>query len=174
MQLRARRVKVGTCWARSCPSRALCKRSLSLRHCYDKPHLIHQAHILANFNIMSLIDGNGKELWQFHDVANQHLWALKVTKHNSFKSLVTTILEAKVDQTTLREFQRYSRDNKDVPPFLLLLKFVNLEARNTENTIRVKQNWPAVTLDKKTNSFLCNHQGQGLLCGVQGSQASPM
>ena len=80
-----------------------------------------------------MIDGNGKELHQFHDVANQHLQALKVTKHDSFESLVTAILEAKMDQTTMQEWNKYSRDHKDVPPFSLLLDFVDLQASDTEN-----------------------------------------
>ena len=57
------------------------------RQCYDRPHLIHQAHVCAILNIPSLIDGNGKEFCQFHDITNQHLQVLKVAKHNSFESL---------------------------------------------------------------------------------------
>ena len=44
-----------------------------LLHHYDRPCLIHQAHIHGILNISLLIDCNGKELRQFHDIANQHL-----------------------------------------------------------------------------------------------------
>ena len=41
----------------------------------------------------------------FHIVANQHLRVLKIEKNDTFESLVTAILEAKMDQTTMREWQ---------------------------------------------------------------------
>ena len=72
-----------------------------LRQHYDGPPLIHQAHVRAILNILSLIDGNGKELCQFYNVANQDLRALKVVKRDSFESLITAILETKMDQTTM-------------------------------------------------------------------------
>ena len=78
-----------------------------LQHHYNKPHLIHQAHIHSILNVPSLIDDDGKELCQFHDIANQYLRVLKVVKHDSFKSLVTAIFKAKMDQVMMQKWQRY-------------------------------------------------------------------
>ena len=114
-----------------------------LQHCYDRPRLIHQAHICAILNIPSLIKGNGKEFSQFRNRTNQHLQALKIMRHDSFESLVTANLEAKMDQTTMQEWQRYSRGHKDILPFSLVLEFMDLQARDTYNTIHVVQSsWP--------------------------------
>ena len=71
-------------------------------------------------------------------------------KHNPFDSLVTAVLEAKMDQMTMREWKRYTQDHKDIPPFLLLLEFVDLQALDMKNTVYVEQKQPAVTPDKKT------------------------
>ena len=39
---------------------------------YDQPRLIHQAPIRAILNVLSLKEGNGKDLRCFHDVPLQH------------------------------------------------------------------------------------------------------
>ena len=46
---------------------------------------------------------------------------------------------------------KHSRDHKDVPPFSLLLEFVDLQACDAENNIHVELKQPAVTPDRKTN-----------------------
>ena len=66
-------------------------------------------------------------------------------------SLLITILEVKMDQTTMRERQNYSRDHKDIPPFSLVLEFVDLQVHDMENTVHIELKQLAVTLDKKTN-----------------------
>ena len=44
---------------------------------FDRPRLIHQAHVRKVLDIPNLKDGSGKELRRLHDVAQQHLRALK-------------------------------------------------------------------------------------------------
>lgn len=46
---------------------------------YNKPCLIHQAHVRMILEAPSLKDGSGKELRRLHDVVLQHLRALKAT-----------------------------------------------------------------------------------------------
>ena len=64
----------------------------------------------------------------------------------------TVILEAKMDQKEMQEWQKYSRGHIDAPPLSLLhvLQFVDLQAHDTENTIHVELKRPAVTPNKKT------------------------
>ena len=75
-----------------------------LRKRSDQPHVIHRAHTRAVLDAPSLKDGNSKELSHLHDVAKQHLRALRVMKYETFASLVTSILELKLDHTTMFEW----------------------------------------------------------------------
>ena len=70
---------------------------------YDWTHLIHQAHIAAILDVPSLKEGNRKELRHFHDIALQHYRALKAMNEDSFETLLTAILELKMDSTTMRD-----------------------------------------------------------------------
>ena len=52
----------------------------TLRKRYDRPRLIHQAHVRAIFCAPALKTGSGKELRRLHDTLVQHLRALKAMK----------------------------------------------------------------------------------------------
>ena len=74
----------------------------------------------------------------------------------------------------MREWQKYRQDHKDVPPFSLLLGFVDFQARDRENTIHVELKRPAVALDKKTNRFsYVTTKVKDSCVGMQGRQVSP-
>ena len=49
----------------------------SLRSRYDRPRLIHQAHVKVIIELSRVKDGTGKELRRFHDEVQQHLRALR-------------------------------------------------------------------------------------------------
>ena len=49
-------------------------------------------------------------------------------------AIVTSILETKLDQTTMFEWQKHSQGSKEVPDYAELLEFLDLRARATENT----------------------------------------
>lgn len=113
---------------------------------YDRPRLIHQAHVRKIIEIPSLKDGSGKELRRLHDTAQQHLRALKALGHDPSGSFITSMLELKLDVNTMFEWQRHSQDSADVPHFKLLLEFVNLRAQASEASVS--------DAGKKSMSFL--------------------
>ena len=41
---------------------------------YDRPRLIHQAHVRKTLEAPCLRDGSGRELRRFHDTMQQHSW----------------------------------------------------------------------------------------------------
>ena len=82
---------------------------------YDCPRLIHQAHVRAIVEAIPLKDGHGRELRRLHDVVNQHLCALKAMKYDPSGPFITSLLELKLDQSTLFEWQRHSQDCKGNP-----------------------------------------------------------
>ena len=105
-----------------------------LKDRYDKPRLIHQAHVRKIVEIPSLKDGNGKELRRLHDTAQQHLRALKALGHEPDEAFITSMIELKLDGQTMFEWQRHSQDSTDVPPYQKLLDFIKLRAQASENS----------------------------------------
>ena len=63
-----------------------------------------------------------------------------------------TLLTAKLDPTTLRNWQRSSQEHKEVPPFTDLLDFIDLQVRDTESKVCdvVKKHPTASYPDKNT------------------------
>ena len=73
---------------------------------YDRPRLIHQAHVPKIIEIPSLKDGSGKELRRLHDTAQQHLRALKALGHDPSGSFIASLLELKLGVNTMFEWLR--------------------------------------------------------------------
>ena len=100
---------------------------------YDRPRLIHQAHVRAILDAPALKEGNGKELRRLHDTVTQHLRALKAMDCEPSGPFITSALELKLDDNTMFEWQKYSQDSPTVPHFSSLLQFLNLRAQATES-----------------------------------------
>ena len=88
-----------------------------LKKCYDRPRLIHREHTRANLDTPTLKEGNGKEVRRLHDIVTQHLRALAAMKKEKIESFITSMLELKLDQATMFEWQRHSQDSKDILPY---------------------------------------------------------
>lgn len=67
---------------------------------YDRPRIIHQEHVRKIIEIPPIKEGSGKELRRLHDVAQQHLRALKAMSHPPSDAFVTSLLELKLDSIT--------------------------------------------------------------------------
>ena len=100
-----------------------------LKDRYNRPWLIHQAHVWAIVDAPALKEGTGKELRRLHEVVQQHL----VPRTRPPWS-VTSYLELKFDVTTMFEWQRHSQSSTDVPHYDDLLKFLNLRAQASESS----------------------------------------
>ena len=93
---------------------------------YDRPHMVHQTYVRRIVDAPSLKDGTGKELRTLHDTVVQHLRALKALGHEPSKQFITSLLELKLDSTTMFEWQRHSQEHTDVPDCSELLAFIDL------------------------------------------------
>ena len=102
---------------------------------YDRPRLIHQAHVQKILETPSLKDGSGRELRRLHDTAQQHLRALKALGYEPSGSFITSLLELKLDVNTMFEWQKHSQVTTDVPHFNDLLEFINLRAQASEASV---------------------------------------
>ena len=105
-----------------------------LRSRFDRPRLIHQAHVRKIIEAPSLRDGSGKDLRRFHDTMQQHLRALKAMGHEPPGPFLTSLLELKLDVDTTFEWRRHSQSSTGIPHYHELLDFVNLRAQASETT----------------------------------------
>ena len=74
---------------------------------------------------------------------------------DKFEKLLTGIIQLKLDPTTMKDWRRSSREKKEMPPFEDLLDFLNLQARETEISVRdgVKKRPTASIPGKRTTKF---------------------
>ena len=106
-----------------------------LKSRYDRPRLIHQAHVRKILEIPNLKDGSGRELRRLHDAALQHLRALKAMGSDPSGAFITSMLELKLDVNTMFEWQRHSQSSAEVPPYREFLEFVDLRAQASETSV---------------------------------------
>lgn len=106
-----------------------------LKEQYNRPHLIHQAHIRAILEAPALKCGSGRELRVLHDTINQHLRALKSMDSDPSGRFITSMLELKLDPATMFEWQKCSQDSVEVPHYSSFLEFLNLRAQAAESTL---------------------------------------
>ena len=100
----------------------------------NRPHLIHQIHVSRILNAPRLKEGSRKELCNVHDTVQQHLRALKAMDYEPSGPFITSILELKLDTTTMFEWQKHSQLSTQVPDYQHLLKFVDLLAQASETS----------------------------------------
>ena len=93
---------------------------------YDKPRLIYREHVRFIVKASSLKEGSGGEIRRHHDVPSRHLRAL--TAKDPYEPFVTALVELKLDQSTMFEWQRQSQDATDTPHYERLSKFLDLKA----------------------------------------------
>ena len=76
-------------------------------------------------------------------------------KEGRFDMLLMAILELKMDPITIRGWQHSSREHKEVPPCSDLLEVVDLQARESESSLRdvVKKRSTNSYPDKRTTNF---------------------
>ena len=87
----------------------------------------------AIINAPSLKNGNGRELQLLHDTVNQHMQAIKPIDYSPWM-LVKSVLETKLDQTTMFEWKKHSQGSKEVPDYLEPWEFLDLRAQSAEKT----------------------------------------
>ena len=106
----------------------------SLKSRYDRPRLIHQAHVRMILDAPSVKDGNGRELRRLHDITQQHLRALKAMGHEPPGAFLTSVIELKLDPKTIFEWQRHSQSMSDIPHYQEILDFIDLRTQASETS----------------------------------------
>ena len=102
---------------------------------YDRPRIIHQAHVKTILEIPPLKEGTGKEIRKLHDTLLQHLCALRSMGSDPSGPFITSAIELKLDKCTMFEWQKHSQKCDEVPPYEEILAFLDLRARATESMV---------------------------------------
>ena len=128
---------------------------------YDRPRLIHKAHVKMILDATPLKEGSGKELRALHDTVQQHVRALKSMGYEPSGPFITSTIELKLDETTMFEWQSHSQKSSSVPHYQDLLDFLNLRAQATESHVsdRVPKriNKPEIHNSKRTPGIIGSH-----------------
>ena len=137
-----------------------------LQERYNRPRQIHQTHVRRIVEAPPLKDGTGKEIRALHDLVIQHLRALKSLGHEPSQAFITSLLEMKLDSTTMFEWQRHSQDHTDVPEYQELLDFLNLRAQAAEASAEKKR------VSKPVNSMVISTTPTNncISCGLEKHQ----
>ena len=88
-----------------------------LKNRFNRPKLIHEAHVQSIIEIPTLKEGSTKELCALHDTAQQHIRALKCMSHQPNRTFLTSLLQLKLDQTTRFEWQKHKQSEVDVASY---------------------------------------------------------
>ena len=106
---------------------------------FDRPRLIHQTHVKMIIDAPSVCDSSGKELRRLHDIAQQHIRALKSLGEEPSPAFITSVLELKLDSNTMFEWQGHSQSQTEVPYYQEILKFLDYRAQASEISAPIKQ-----------------------------------
>ena len=71
-----------------------------LKERYDWPWLVHEEHVRIIVDTVPVKNGSDKELCRLYDATIQHYRALKAANNDSFDTVLTVILQQKVDEKT--------------------------------------------------------------------------
>ncbi|XP_078357312.1 uncharacterized protein LOC144642205 [Oculina patagonica] len=104
----------------------------ALKNRFDRPQVIHRAHVRAILNLKPMKDGSSGELRKLHDTLQHHLRSLKAMDQLDFERFMTALGECKLDDLTMVEWQKSIQAEKQVPGYDKLLEFLDLRAIATE------------------------------------------
>ena len=62
--------------------------------------------------------------------------ALQAMKYDSLESFVSSVIELKLDRSSMFAWQNHSKDQREVPSYTDVLAFIDLRARASENIAR--------------------------------------
>ena len=154
-----------------------------LQERYNRPRLIHQAHVRKIIEVPSLKDKNsaGKEFRRLHDVLQQHLRALKAMDKEPSASFIPSLIEMKLDPDTMFEWQKASQDSTDVLHYTKLLEFLNLRAQASESASpesrkSTRNDYPLTKkrLPNRSTSLVANTSGTTSNCVLYKTERHPL
>ena len=87
----------------------------ALKARFDRPEVIHHAHVRSLLKAKYLKDGSPSELRNLHNTFQHHLRSLKALKKLNFGQFITALGESKLGTTIMIEWQKFTQGETDVP-----------------------------------------------------------
>ena len=81
----------------------------ALKARFDRPEVIHRAHVRSLLKAKYLKDGSPSELRNLHDTFQHHHRSLKAIKKLNFGQFITALGESKLDTTTMIEWPKFTQ-----------------------------------------------------------------
>ena len=125
-----------------------------LKEPYNWPWLVQEEHIHSIVNAVPVKNGSDKELCHLYDAATQYYRGLKAAKNDSFDTVLTLMLQQKLDKKTQLKWVEFSSNNERVSQCTEFLKFLDLQARQLESVSHVGHKYASGS-DRKMPSM--NH-----------------
>ena len=88
----------------------------------SRPRLVEEEHIRSIVDAVPMKNRSEKELRRLYDAATQHYRALREAKNDSFDTVLTVILQQKLDEKTWLKWAEFSSEHESVPPHTEILK----------------------------------------------------
>ena len=95
---------------------------------YDRPRLIHKPHVQSILQAPPLNANNSRELRKLYDLRNQHIWARKASDDYGIDTLLTSVMELKLDEVTKPKWMEFSNKFPIDALHSELQKFLDLQA----------------------------------------------
>ena len=137
---------------------------------FDRPRLIHQAHVKMILDVPPVRNGTGQELRELHDTIQQHTRALKSMEQEPSPSFITFVIELKLDSNTMFEWQQHTHSQNDVPHYCDMLEFLDSCAQASEVSILPKKPFKNSVQTKRLSPHTKSVSSLPANCDISGSQ----
>ena len=129
----------------------------------------------------SVHDGNGRELRRLHDISQKHILTLKAMGQEPSPAFITSLIELKLNSSTMFEWQPHSQSRVDVPHYKELLEFLDHRAQASGISTPVKRhplfeqftNKRSFHPPKSVTAFATNHESDGA-CTICKTERHPL
>ena len=79
---------------------------------YDRPRLVEEEHVCSIVDAVPVKTGSDKEFCRLYDAATQYYRALNAAKSDSFDTVLTVILQQKLDEKTRLKWAEFSSEHE--------------------------------------------------------------
>ena len=155
-------------------SDSYCEAIKCLQERYDRPRVVHQAHVRKIQEAYPMKSDSGQELRRIHDLLSQHTRALKAADNHTLDTYLTAAIELKLHESIKLKWTEYSSKCDTTPPYTDLLEFLDLQARHHESVAQTTRKQATSTVERKiphrfgyparpdSTCLVCNREGHPL------------
>ena len=100
-----------------------------IRARYDRLRITHREHVRSILQTPVMKSNSGRELRRLYDHCNQHIRAIKASEHCDLDTLLSVVMELKLDEASRQKWMEFTNESQMTPTQDEMLKFLGLQAR---------------------------------------------